>query len=362
MLFLQIPFDQVLSFGWVFLLVLMFFYGQKIQLYLTLRSLSGGVSKLKRMRDEGRTRLLETLKKFNAEGVTMDLKVDKLLELFVISPVNLDPKGIVSKIEHLVDTYDDTLLAEVKKMAPNADKSRARTLSNLLEVAIGLNVSYRIARHFYLSGKQGNMFAVIQLQITFPMILEAAEAYHASLEAFSQGLTIGDGLGPLVAAKLIDQATTGTIAKDTIVSEATVRGRKVYVVKAEGPGGNVGKPGEAIKKLLDVHRDMSLIITVDAALRLEGEKSGVVAEGTGAAIGGPGVEKYKIEETAVKNNVPLHAIVVKMSQKEALTAIKDELKKAVDEVMKRIERVIDEKTKEGDSIIIAGIGNTLGVA
>ena len=37
-----------------------------------------------------------------------------------------------------------------------------------------------------------------------------------------------------------------------------------------------------------------MIITIDAALKLEGEDTGEVAEGIGAAIGGPGIERYKI--------------------------------------------------------------------
>ena len=48
-----------------------------------------------------------------------------------------------------------------------------------------------------------------------------------------------------------------------------------------------------------------MLIMVDAAGKLEGEDVGEIAEGVGAAIGGPGVEKYKIERAAIENNIPL---------------------------------------------------------
>ena len=36
------------------------------------------------------------------------------------------------------------------------------------------------------------------------------------------------------------------ISKDTIVQEVNFEDRVVYVVRAKGPGGTVGKPGKAI--------------------------------------------------------------------------------------------------------------------
>ena len=40
----------------------------------------------------------------------------------------------------------------------------------------------------------------------------------------------------------------------------------------------------------------AMVIMIDAGLKLEGELVGEVSEGIGAAIGGPGVDAYKIEE------------------------------------------------------------------
>ena len=47
---------------------------------------------------------------------------------------------------------------------------------------------------------------------------------------------------------------------------------------------------------------------IDAALKLEGEKTGDIAEGIGVAIGGIGVEKFRIEAQTVKAGVPMYAV------------------------------------------------------
>ncbi|MEM2788585.1 MAG: DUF1512 family protein, partial [Candidatus Bathyarchaeia archaeon] len=153
------------------------------------------------------------------------------------------------------------------------------------------------------------------------------------------------------------------ITHDTVVSEVDIDGRKAYVIKAKGPGGNVGKPGEAIKQILEEKEGrVALIIIVDAAQKLEGERSGEVVEGVGAAIGGPGVDKYKVEEVAAKYNVPLSAILIKEDVDDVISTMRKEIIDGVEEAINRIKRLIHENTKEGDTVIIAGVGNTIGIA
>jgi hypothetical protein len=153
------------------------------------------------------------------------------------------------------------------------------------------------------------------------------------------------------------------VEKDMVAAETVLEGRRVIALKAEGPGGNVGKPGDAIRQILEENNGKaSMIIMVDAALKLEGEKTGEISEGIGAAIGGIGTERYKIEEEATKFGIPVYAIVVKQSILEAVTAMKKEIAEAVEPVLERIKQLILERTKEGELVIIAGIGNTAGIA
>jgi len=156
------------------------------------------------------------------------------------------------------------------------------------------------------------------------MIMEEAEAYFSFIDAFKQGKPIGDGIGPLVASKLMADASSREVAKDMVAAEVNIEGRTVAVTKARGPGGNVGKPGDAVAKLIEEYdRKVSLIVMVDAGLKLEGEDSGYVVEGVGAAIGGVGVEKFKIEELATKYEVPVYAMIVRQSLKEVLSPMTD---------------------------------------
>src|SRR5260370_13661596 len=94
------------------------------------------------------------------------------------------------------------------------------------------------------------------------------------------------------------------IEQDTIVYETGLDGRNLLLVRAKGPGGSVGKPGLAVEKLIE-QNSPSLVVTVDAALKFEGEPSGEVAEGVGAAIGGPRVEKDHHEQKRSKTQLPL---------------------------------------------------------
>ena len=100
---------------------------------------------------------------------------------------------------------------------------------------------------------------------------------------------------------------------------------------------------------------------IDAGLKLEGEKVGEIAEGIGAAIGGPGVDAYKIEESIVNYKIPLYAVIIKEDIGDAVSMMRKEISDSVDKAIERVKTVITERTKEGDTVIIVGVGNSIGV-
>jgi hypothetical protein len=139
-------------------------------------------------------------------------------------------------------------------------------------------------------------------------------------------------------------------------------GRKLYLLKAEGPAGTVGRPGEAVRRLAgELGVRIDAIITIDASLKLEGEKTGAIAEGVGSAIGGIGVERFQIEDVATNFRIPLYAIIVKESVQDAITIMRKEISDSSDKLQETISGVIKDKTLEGDSILVIGVGNTAGV-
>ena len=355
---------MIIQILWLAFFIFYLLYGQKLQVKIMLKEIEGSLFKLKMIRDRGREIAISTVKKFSKHDNDPTERVDRLLEYVYIPPVDLDPYGIIKRLEHLVDVRDFRLKDEVKLMVPDADETKINNLTNMIEAALALNQIYKVVRHYYLIGKKTSSFYIIlQLQMLLPQIMKESQAYASALTAFKNGQPIGDGIGPLIAARLMHGRKEYEIVEDTVVSEVPIDGRIAYVLKAKGPGGNVGKPGEAIRRLLEeMEGKISRIIIIDAAQKLEGEKSGEVAEGTGVAIGGPGVDKYKVEEVAAKYKVPLDAILIKESIEDVISVMKKEIANSVDEVIKRIKRIIHENTKIGDHIIIAGIGNTIGIA
>jgi hypothetical protein len=357
------------SYSWILnilfyvVFVVFIFYGQRIQMIVMLREVEGSLYKLKYIKEEGRKTTVETVKEIGKPQTDPTTRVDRFLEYFTIGPQGLDPAGIVWKLEHILDVRDTRFKDEVKLMAPSADETQTNNLENTLEAAMALNYIYKVIRHFYLLGKKTySLYVIMQIQMILPLVMKEAEAYASALKAFAYGQPIGDGAGALVAAKLMHGYDTRKVAKDCVVATIPFEGRMAFVIKAEGPGGNVGKPGDAIKEIIDENDGkIATVVMIDAALKLEGEKLGEVAEGVGAAIGGPGVDQYKIEESLVKYHIPINAVIVKEDVGDAVSPLRKEIFDSVDSVLERVKQVILERTKEGDKVIIAGIGNTIGI-
>jgi hypothetical protein len=107
-------------------------------------------------------------------------------------------------------------------------------------------------------------------------------------------------------------------------------------------------------------RKVVKIITIDAATKLEGERTGLVAEGVGVAVGGIGVDKSYIENIAVTKNIPLDSIVIKLSAEEAIQPMKPAILASRKKVLKVVERAV-KKTKGRGDIVIVGVGNSTGI-
>jgi hypothetical protein len=364
-----VPAQDLGEYSWILTLIfyafffVFMFYGQRIQMYVMIREVEGSLYKLKYMKDEGRKIAIETIKEIGKPQTDPTARVDRFLEYFAIPPQNLDPAGIVWKLEHILDVRDVRLKDEVKLMAPSADETQINNLETTLEVAMGLNYIYKIIRHFYLLGKKTlSLYVIMQIQMILPLIMREAEAYATCLKATANGQPWGDGAGALVAAKIMHGYEIRKVPKDNVVASVPIEGRTAYVIKAEGPGGNVGKTGDAVKTIIDENEGkIATVIMIDAALKLEGEDVGEVAEGVGAAIGGPGVDQFKIEESILKYRIPINAVIIKEDIGDSLSPMRKEIFDAADKAVERVKQVVLEKTKEGDKVIIVGVGNTIGI-
>ena len=349
---------------WPIFILVMMLYGQRFQGYLALNEIGRSLNKLKVTRDKSKLEVIEFVKeKLNPKEDPTN-KINQFLDYFTIMPVNLDPAGIVNKIEHIMNLRDHRMKEEIKSLSPNSNKVEISTVDNVIEIGSALNFIYKIVRHFYLFGKRTkSFFIIIQLQMIMPLIMQQVDALNKALVTFKQTQPIGDGIGPMIVGKLMMNKKTQEIAEDTILTDYKYNDRKIYLMKAEGPGGTVGQPGLAVENVVKKMKvKLNNIIMIDAALKLEGEKTGSIAEGIGAAIGGIGVDRFKIEEVAQKNNIPVYAIVIKQSLVEAISIMKKDIADSTDKVIEITQKIINEKSEKGDNILVIGVGNTIGVA
>ena len=348
--------------SYVFFIVLIF-YGQRIQMYVMIREVENSLHKLKYIKEEGRKVTIEAIKEIGKPTADPSARVDRFIEYFTIGPQGMDPAGIVYKLDHILDVRDDRMKDEVKLMAPASDEVQVNNLENTLEAAMALNFIYKVVRHYYIQGKKTlSLYVIMQIQMILPMVMKEAEAYASALKAFAYGQPIGDGAGALVAAKLMHGYEVRKLPKDCVMATVPIEGRTAIIIKAEGPGGNVGKPGDAVEAAIEEKEGkIANVIMIDAGLKLEGEDVGEVAEGIGAAIGGPGVDQYKIEEKLTKYKIPINAVIIKEDIGDAVSPMRKEINDAIDKAIERVKDVIKERTKEGDTVIIVGVGNSIGV-
>src|SRR3989442_11685986 len=84
---------------------------------------------------------------------------------------------------------------------------------------------------------------LVQLQMLMPMIVQEADALVSAVDTFKLAQPLGDGIGAVIAPRYMGGGEKQTIAKDTVLAVNEDKGRKLYVVKAEGPMAYVGQPG-----------------------------------------------------------------------------------------------------------------------
>ncbi len=347
---------------WILPIILFVFYGQRIQLIITSRDIKKSMAELEQFRNESRDDLIDYVKQKLTPNDDPTKKLDRFFDYFTIMPVDIDPNGIIPKIHNLVRSREDTTRKQIKSMFSEIDTLEITKVQNLLEIVTTLQLLHKVVRHLFLTAKKQNNYPLIlPLQMLLPFIMEQAEALKDAVPAFKKGQPIGDGIGPLVVGEMMLGTKKEKAEFETVYSESEFDGRKLILLKAEGPYATVGRPGEATESLVEKLKP-NAIIMIDAALKLEGEDTGDVAQGFGAAIGGIGTDRFKIEEVATKYNIPVFAIVVRQSVKDAITLMKKEISDQAENVRDQVYEMITDNSNPNDTVLVIGVGNTLGVA
>ena len=347
---------------WFLPIILFVFYGQRIQLIITSREIKKKMSELEQFRNDSRNELINYVKQKLTTNGDPTQKLDRFFDYFTIMPVDIDPNGIIPKIHHLVRSREDTTRKQVKSMFSEISTLEITKVQNLLEIVTTLQLLHKIVRHLFLTAKKQNNYPLIlPLQMMLPFIMEQAEALKDAIPAFKQAQPIGDGIGPLVVGGMMLDTKKQKAEFETVYSESTFDERKLILLKAEGPYATVGRPGEATELLVEKFKP-NVIIMIDAALKLEGEDTGSIAQGFGAAIGGIGIDRFKIEAVATKHDIPIFAIVVRQSVKDAITLMNKEISDQTENVRKQVYEMITDNSNPNQTVLVIGVGNTMGVA
>lgn len=348
--------DLLSTVVWFLLFFVFIFLTPRLMTMQTVFKLESDVAELEQMTVKSQNMVLKRISKNPSQKLKEDVK--NFMEFFAVSPVDVDPYGVVKRIDMVIKQSDARFRWFVKQVAPDASYEVQQNIRNGLAGAMTTYQIAKIVRHFLELIKKYKMFQLAMvLQMQIPLVIRTARASMYATKAFVNGHAIGDSIGPLVAAKYMHKPK---IYKEYefVVSQETIGGRKVFVTKALGPGATVGYPGKFINMMVRKY-GINRLITIDAGLKLEGEKTGGIAEGVGVAMGGT-VDRYEIETAAVSNNMPLDAIVIKENEEEALMSMRKEIIDSIPFAMMSLENNL-KRIPKNDRILIIGVGNTCGV-
>lgn len=349
---------------WIIFFVMIFTgANQKIQMRLWSYDIRNKLRIIKSYVDEDRNRVEKLLKNLGLEAPGILMK--RAIDFFIIEPVSIEPTDIIKRLDHLIRTTERSFRNLIASYLPGIGRYERSLVETSVSLVAVLNTVYKIVKHYLITAeKQNNWILLMQLELAMPQIMKLVEIYHEALDPFTTGKPIGDSVGPLVAHRIIEsgKVLSRRVIDETSITEIWLEERRIFVIKAEGPGSNVGRPGHVLADLVEkLKGNVDLVITIDAALKLEGEESGVIAEGVGAAIGDPGPEKIAIERATTKYNIPLRALIIKMDHGEAIHTMKKEIFEAGERAYEYVIKLIKELTPPNSTIIIAGIGNTMGI-
>jgi len=349
--------DWVSWLVWIIFFMVFFMFYPRIMLSQIMWKLEGSARKLEQMSLLAKKSVLAEISTNPSKQVRES--VDRFFEFFFIEPVTLDPYGIVKKLDHMIKNEKEKFDYFVRQAAPNMGAEKRACIQMGLAGGIELHMIAKIVRHYVEMIKKTKSYQIAMIiQMQLPLIEIIAKALYKGTKSLAKGEPIGDGIGPLSIARLTGSAKAKDAGDEMMVASVKLHGRDVLLMKASGPGGRTGYPGKVLERLVKKNR-VSKIITIDAAAKLEGELTGSVAEGVGVAMGGPGVEKSYIEEAAVKHDIPVDSIIVKMSSEEAIQPMRKKLVNSYPKVEEAVKRSI--QTAKKGKIIIIGVGNTSGV-
>ena len=378
---MAIAIADVLSLIFFILLLLVFFYGSNWQGWYAGRQILKSLRLLDAWRMYGLTLIQQQIEPLAPATMTKrDIQdtIDEMLNFFVIKPAAMD-SPVYEKLRFIMSRREERFQQLIQNFLPGVDDNKVATIISLLNTTIEIQELQRQVLHNLLIGRKTKSYwFLLQTAAEITQTLLKGQAYRRALDAFLNGVPIGDSIGPLALQHFVRdiQIKTERIPETshpdqhTIRQKISYRGRICYCLRAEGPASRVGYPGRGLEKLANELEQkgekIHLLITIDAITRLEGELPGTVSQGIGVAVGDNPttvIEKYQIESIAISQEppIPVEAIVCKESLLEAVSPMTTAIENALPKILRYLKQIIRSQAKKGQNVVILGIGNAIGV-
>ena len=264
--------DTLGSIIWFLMFFVFIFIYPRLMLSQMIYKIEQSARKLEQMSEHSNKMTAKKISK--TPNKELKEKVDEFTDFFVVEPSNIDPYGLVDKIDRTIRNMESRFDDFVDEVAPGKNKQEKREINYGLRASMGLRQISKIVRHYVeMAKKFKNLQIAMIIQMQLPIIEKIAEGELKGTEAFVNGWPIGDSIGPLVAASYMNNGKE--IAEDIVYDRVIINGRVCHVLKASGPEPSLGRIDEAMVKIMK-RKKIAHIVTIDAAQKLEGEKTGTV--------------------------------------------------------------------------------------
>ncbi|MHA1721000.1 MAG: DUF1512 family protein [Promethearchaeota archaeon] len=383
-------FNNFLTTFFIILLLLVFFYGQNWQGWYAGQQIKKSLKGLNKWKKHGINLIRKIIEPISPEGITtreINDFINRMLDFFVIPPVQLDPP-IYGKLRYLMSYREERYSKLIKHFLPNIDKSSLATISALLNATTEIHNLHKKVRHNLIIGEKTKSYLfLLSTASEITQIMIKARAYRTAIDSFIKKSPIGDSIGPMAVNEFLKESQKNNNLNTTnnnhfkmklqkcdhgiYSSEIIFEERRCICLRPNGPDVIVGNIGEAVENVIIELREEkvhpSILISIDAITRLEGEKLGTVAQGLGVVIGGDSnnlVDKYQIETLCMKEtpSIPYEAIVCRESLEEAVSPMSEPIILAIPKIIRTLKQIIRSQTKPNDIVLILGIGNAIGVS
>jgi len=347
--------DTLGSIIWFLMFFVFIFIYPRLMLSQMIYKIEQSARKLEQMSEHSNKMTAKKISK--TPNKELKEKVDEFTDFFVVEPSNIDPYGLVDKIDRTIRNMESRFDDFVDEVAPGKNKQEKREINYGLRASMGLRQISKIVRHYVeMAKKFKNLQIAMIIQMQLPIIEKIAEGELKGTEAFVNGWPIGDSIGPLVAASYMNNGKE--IAEDIVYDRVIINGRVCHVLKASGPEPSLGRIDEAMVKIMK-RKKIAHIVTIDAAQKLEGEKTGTVSEGVGFAMGGIG-QREIIENILLPQKKTIDSIVIKVGMVEAIMPMRKDVYDSLPKVRTKVEKSVG-RAKKGQHVLVIGVGNSCGV-